>query len=311
MHSDQLSVSDKTKWIKKRALEFGFSDVGIAKAEFLKEEADRLRTWLEKGYHGKMSYMENHFDKRTDPTLLVENAKSIICFTYNYYPEEELPVDKAKIAKYAYGRDYHKVIKKKLKIFYKEMNDTLGPIHGRFFVDSAPIMEREWAKRAGLGWVGKNTLIINPKKGSFFFLAEMVLDIELEYDNPLSDHCGTCTKCIDACPTEAITADGYELDASKCISYLTIELKDEELPIEYKSKMENWAFGCDVCQDVCPWNKFSEPHDEIEFLPKDKLRNLELNSNMSEVDFNASFEGSAVKRTGYKGMLRNLRYLEK
>jgi len=228
----------------------GFSDVGIAKAEFLKEEADRLRTWLEKGYHGKMSYMENHFDKRTDPTLLVENAKSIICFTYNYYP-------------------------------------------------------------AGLGWVGKNTLIINPKKGSFFFLAEMVLDIELEYDNPLSDHCGTCTKCIDACPTEAITADGYELDASKCISYLTIELKDEELPIEYKSKMENWAFGCDVCQDVCPWNKFSEPHDEIEFLPKDKLRNLELNSNMSEVDFNASFEGSAVKRTGYKGMLRNLRYLEK
>ncbi len=301
-----LTPIEKSKWIKQKAIEYGFSEVGIAKAEFLAEEAERLKDWLSKGYHGKMSYMENHFDKRTDPRLLVEQAKSVVCFSYNYFPKEEIHNEKAKLAKYAYGRDYHKVIKKKLKLLFKEMNECFGPVEGRFFVDSAPVMEREWAKRAGLGWVGKNTLIINPKKGSFFFLAEMIIDQELEYDQPISDYCGTCTKCIDACPTAAIKESGYELDASRCISYLTIELKDEKLPAEFQPEMENWVFGCDICQDVCPWNRFSEAHDEKDFLPREELVNLQLNQDMKEEAFEEAFEGSAVKRTGYKGLMRNI-----
>ena len=310
--TDRLTPEQKTSWIKQKAKEYGFDQVGIAKAEFLSEEAEQLQAWLDQGYQGKMSYMENHFELRTDPTKLVDNAKSIICFSYNYYPANAEEDVKNKIAKYAYGRDYHKVIKKKLKVLYKEMQEAFGEFSGRFFVDSAPVMEREWAKRAGLGWVGKNTLIINPKKGSFFFLAEMIIDVELVYDNPISDYCGTCTKCITACPTDAILGDGYELDASKCISYLTIELKDKELPEEFKGKMEDWAFGCDICQDVCPWNRFSTVHDEPDFQQHESFLEIQqMNSeDLTKELFDEVFEGSAVKRTGYEGFVRNVSFLE-
>ena len=303
-----MTTKEKTEWIKRKALAYGFMDVGIAQADFLEEEAQRLRVWLDKGYHGKLSYMENHFDKRTDPRKLVENAKSVICFSYNYFPEKELPSDNPKIARYAYGRDYHKVVKKKMKDLFREMNEALGEVNGRYFVDSAPVMEREWATRAGLGWVGKNTLIINPKKGSYFFLAEMIVDIDLAYDQPISDYCGTCTRCIDACPTDAITEKGFELDASKCISYATIELKDEKLPELFEGKMEDWAFGCDICQEVCPWNKFSTPHHEPDFLPHDKLMSLTRADwgSMTETQFDEIFEGTPVKRTGYSGLKRNV-----
>jgi len=303
-----LTIKEKTAWIKSKALEYGFMDVGIAKAEQLGEEGERLRVWLEKGYHGKMSYMENHFEKRTDPRKLVDNAKSIICFSYNYFPEKVLPEGNPKIARYAYGRDYHKVVKKKMKLFFQEMNEVIGEVNGRYFVDSAPVMEREWATRAGLGWVGKNTLVIHPQKGSYFFLAEMIVDIELEYDQPISDYCGTCTRCIDACPTDAITEKGFELDASKCISYATIELKDEKLPELFDGKMEDWAFGCDICQEVCPWNKFSSPHQEPDFMPHEKLSQLTRADwlDMTEEQFDEIFEGTPVKRTGYKGLKRNI-----
>ena len=287
-------------------------DVGIAKAEQLGEEGERLRVWLEKGYHGKMSYMENHFDKRTDPRKLVDNAQSIICFSYNYYPEKALPDGNPKIARYAYGRDYHKVIKKKMKLLFQDMNNTLGEVNGRYFVDSAPVMEREWATRAGLGWIGKNTLVIHPKKGSYFFLAEMIVDIELDYDQPISDYCGTCTRCIDACPTDAITEKGFELDASKCISYATIELKDETIPSVFDGKMEDWAFGCDICQEVCPWNKFSTPHGEEDFMPHEVLSKLSREDwrQMTEAQFDEIFEGTPLKRTGYKGLMRNVENLD-
>lgn len=303
-----MTTKEKTEWIKRKALEYGFMDVGIAQADFLEEEAGRLRVWLEKGYHGELSYMENHFDKRTDPRKLVDKAKSIICFSYNYYPEKELPAGNPKIARYAYGRDYHKVVKKKMKLLFREMNETIGDVNGRYFVDSAPVMEREWATRAGLGWVGKNTLVIHPKKGSYFFLAEMIVDIELDYDQPISDYCGTCTRCIDACPTDAITEKGFELDASKCISYATIEFKGEKLPELFDGKMEDWAFGCDICQEVCPWNKFSTPHQEADFLPHNKLMQLTRAEwkDMTEEQFDEIFEGTPVKRTGYEGLKRNV-----
>lgn len=308
----EMTKAELTKWVKGRALELGFMDVGIAKAEFLDEEATRLRAWLDKGYHGTMSYMENHFEKRTDPTLLVENAQSVICFAYNYFTEKELESKEYKISKYAYGRDYHKVVKKKLKLLFNEMNEKHGPITGRYFVDSAPIMEREWAKRAGLGWVGKHTLIINPKKGSFFFLAEMVIDMELAYDEPISDYCGTCTKCITACPTDAISEKGFELDASKCISFLTIENKEEAIAESFTGQMEDWAFGCDICQDVCPWNRFSKPHIEENFLPKQALAEMKSEDweNLTQEKFDELFEGSPVKRTGYKGLQRNISFLK-
>jgi len=310
----KLTQKEKTEWIKAKAAELGFLDVGIAKAEFLKDEADRLQDWLNKGYQGKMTYLENHFEKRTDPRKLIKNAKSVVSLAYNYFPEEVInPEGGIKISKYAYGRDYHKVVKKKLKYFFKQMNETFGPLEGRFFVDSAPVMEREWALRAGLGWIGKNTLIINPKKGSFFFLAEIIIDQELDYDAPMTDFCGSCTKCIEACPTEAILGDGYEMDASKCISYLTIELKDEALPSEFGEQMEGWAFGCDICQDVCPWNRFSVPHKEQEFLPSEALKKMEDDSwkKLEEEKFNELFEGSPVKRTGYAGLMRNIDFVSK
>ena len=306
-------LTEKTKWIKDKALELGFLSVGVSKAEFMEEESRRLKEWLGMGYHGKMEYMERNFDKRVDPTRLVEDARSVICFTYNYYTEKEQSDPHApKISKYAYGRDYHKVVKKKLKTLWKAIEEKYGVINGRYFVDSAPILERDWAKRSGLGWIGKNTLLINPKQGSYFFLAEMVVDFELEYDTPIDDYCGTCTKCIDACPTEAINPEGYVMDGSKCISYLTIELKDEKLPTEFKPKMENWMYGCDICQDVCPWNRFSTEHNEDDFLPKADLLNKSKSDwkTMSEEEYDTLFFGSAVKRTGYKGLKRNIDFLK-
>ncbi|WP_255399499.1 tRNA epoxyqueuosine(34) reductase QueG [Roseivirga sp. 4D4] len=295
------------------AQDLGFDFCGISKAEFLSEEAPRLEKWLKNKAHGEMSYMENHFDKRLDPTQLVPGAKSVVSLLYNYYPEKDLAshqTDNPKIAKYAYGKDYHFVIKDKLKEFMHLLEEQVGQVEGRVFVDSAPVMERQWAAKSGLGWIGKNTLLINKDRGSFYFLAELIIDLELEVDGPIKDYCGTCTKCIDACPTDAITP--YELDASKCISYLTIELKDQ-LPSEFKGKMEGWAFGCDICQDVCPWNRFSKPHTEPEFHPKDELIELFNNNwqDLTEEVFRSVFKGSAVKRTKFEGLKRNLDFLKK
>ena len=247
---------------------------GISKAEFLEEDAPRLEAWLQKGMHGEMQYMENHFDKRLDPRLLVDDAKSVISLGLNYFTnEEQVDVLSPKISKYAFGADYHFVIKEKLNRLLKIIKEEVGEVNGRAFVDSAPVLDKAWAKKAGLGWIGKNTNLINKKSGSFFFLAELIIDLELEYDiEPAADHCGTCTNCIDACPTEAIVAP-YVVDGSRCISYLTIELKNE-IPQEFMGKMDNWAFGCDICQDVCPWNKFSVLHNEPAFSPHPDLLNL-------------------------------------
>lgn len=312
MSASESVIREKTDWIKSRALQLGFSAVGISKAEFLQEEADRLKEWLDKGLHGQMKYMENHFDLRTDPRKLVDNCASVISFMYNYYTPESQDQSRYKISKYAFGRDYHKVIKKKLKILSKDIEDRYGTFTGRSFVDSGPVMEREWAKRSGLGWLGKNTLLINPKKGSYFFLAEMLVDFELRYDDSMSDYCGSCTRCIEACPTDAIYEEGYIVDASKCISYLTIELK-EEIPEAFSDKMDNWIFGCDICQDVCPWNRFSTAHEEPEFVIREGIKNMEPKEwvSMDEEEFNKLFSGSAVKRTGYHGLKRNIKFIEK
>jgi len=309
----EFSSPSLTQFTKEKALELGFMTVGIAKATHLKEEGDRLKDWLNKGYQGEMSYMANHFEMRTDPRLLVESAKSIICLSYNYFPESaELSESAPKIARYAYGRDYHKVVKKKMKTLLKEIQTFEPDTKGRCFVDSAPVMEREWAKRAGLGWVGKNTLIIHPKKGSYFFLGVIIIDQEMDYDEPISDHCGTCTRCIDACPTDAIAEEGFVLDASKCISYATIELKADALPKDFEGKMEGWAFGCDICQEVCPWNKFSTPHAEDDFIPKEKLVQLSQDDwkGMEQEAFEDLFVGSPIKRTGFKGIKRNISSLQ-
>mgnify|MGYP000577644840 CR=1 FL=1 len=306
-------ISNNTELVKATAQALGFDFCGISKAEFLKEDAPKLEAWLKRGAHGKMSYMENHFDKRLDPTLLVPGAKSVVSLLYNYYPETDLSQDvpdHSKIAKYAYGTDYHFVVKDKLKTFLQTLKEKIGDIDGRVFVDSAPVMERQWAEKSGLGWVGKNTLLINKQQGSFFFLAELIIDLDLETDGPIKDYCGTCTKCVDACPTDAITP--YQLDASKCISYLTIELKDS-IPQEFSNKMENWAFGCDICQDVCPWNRFSQKHGEPLFSPKKELVELFNNNwqDLTEEVFRSAFKGSAVKRTKISGLKRNLKFLEK
>ncbi len=306
-------ISHNTSTVKTIAKDLGFDYCGISKAEFLAEEAPRLEKWLKHKAHGKMSYMENHFDKRLDPSLLVPGAKSVVSLMYNYYPEKDLSSEKPenhKIAKYAYGQDYHFVIKDRLKDFVHKLETEIGHIEGRVFVDSAPVMERQWAAKSGLGWVGKNTLLINKDQGSFFFLAELIIDLELEADGPIKDYCGTCTKCVDACPTDAITP--YQLDASKCISYLTIELKDE-ISSEFKDQMEGWAFGCDICQDVCPWNRFSKPHNETDFHPKDEFVELFNNNwqDLTEEVFRSVFKGSAVKRTKFQGLKRNLEFLKK
>lgn len=259
-----------------------------------------------------MDYMAEHFDKRLDPTKLVPGAKSVISLVYNYYTEEtQADSDAPKIAMYAYGKDYHKVIKKKLKVLLQRLREEFGEIDGRCFVDSAPVMERQWAALSGLGWQGKNTLLINKKKGSYFFLAEVISDLVLASDHPVDDHCGTCTKCIDACPTGAISEEGYLLDSNKCISYLTIERKDE-IPDEFNGKMANWMFGCDICQAVCPWNKFSSPHDESKFIAKEELlvkSKKEWEEITTEV-FEKLFEGSPVKRTKYAGLKRNIEFLK-
>lgn len=289
----------------------GFLLCHIAKAEFMTEEARRLDEWLSQDYHGDMSYMANHFDKRVDPRLLVPGAKSVISLAYNYYSNvRQIDPEAPQISMYAYGKDYHKVVKKKLQQMLEWMKTSFGNINSRVFVDSAPVLERDWARRSGLGWMGKNTMIIHPKKGSWFFLADIITDLEMVYDQQLSDYCGTCTRCIDACPTEAIHEDGYLMDGSKCISYLTIELK-KKLPLEYKDKMENWMFGCDICQQVCPWNRFAESHSEPAFLPKEKLISMSKEEwhDLSEPLFDELFEGSAVKRTKYEGLKRNIKFL--
>lgn len=301
-----------TEIIRNKALDLGFSFVGMAKAQKMDEESTRLEQWLNKNYHGTMGYMANHFELRTDPTKLVPGAKSVISLMYNYYTDET-PSDPSapKIASYAYGRDYHKVVKKKLKQLSLFMKSEIGDFQGRAFVDSAPVLERDWAKRSGLGWIGKNTLLIHPRKGSYFFLAEIICDLELQYDHPIKDYCGTCTRCIDACPTDAFSENGYLLDASKCISYLTIERKDA-IPQEFKGKMENWMFGCDICQEVCPWNRFSEIHNENDFKARPEL--LEMSKKdwqeITEEIFDEIFRGSPVKRTKYDGLKRNIKFLQ-
>ena len=301
-----------TRFVKETAYALGFQMVGVSKAEFMEDEARKLEQWLNLNYHGEMGYMANHFDKRVNPSLLVPGAKSVISLIYNYFPEEKQHPDAPKLAKYAYGKDYHYVIKYKLKELMKMIQEELGEVSGRVFVDSAPLLERDLAKRAGLGWIGKNTMLINPKKGSFFFLAEVVVDLDLEVDAPMKDFCGTCTRCIDACPTEAIAPEGYYMDGSKCISYLTIELK-ENIPPSFKGKMENWMFGCDICQDVCPWNRFSSPHTEPEFKPADGLLDMKHADweELTEEVFQKVFKKSAVKRTKFSGIKRNLEFLKK
>jgi epoxyqueuosine reductase len=301
-----------TNIIKSKAASLGFSFCGISKAEFLKDDAPKLEQWLAKGFHGKMSYLENYFDKRLDPTLLVPGAKSVISLVYNYFPEKDLAQDgEFKIAKYAYGEDYHFVVKDKLKTLLEETQLEIGEFHGRAFVDSAPVMERSWAKRSGVGWVGKNSLLLNREMGSFFFLAELIIDLELEYDGPVKDYCGTCTACIDACPTDAIT-EPTVVDGSKCISYFTIELK-EEIPSDVSGKFENWIFGCDICQDVCPWNRFSKPHQENRFNASNSLQQMDQKqwTEITEDVFAQLFKNSAVKRTKLSGLKRNIEFVKK
>jgi epoxyqueuosine reductase len=299
-----------TQMIKNKAYDLGFMYCGISKAGFLEEEAPRLEKWLQEQRNGKMDYMSNHFDKRLNPTLLVDDAKSVVSLLLNYYPDEKQTNTDFKISKYAYGTDYHYVIKDKLKELYAFINDEIGEVGGRMFVDSAPVMDKAWAKKSGLGWIGKNSNLIHPKEGSFFFIAELILDLELEEDGPIKDYCGRCTKCIDACPTEAII-EPYVVDGSKCISYLTIELKDALIPGEFHSKMDNWMFGCDVCQDVCPWNRFSKAHGESAFLPHPHLLNMNQTDwkDLTEEVFRELFKNSAVKRTKYTGLMRNIQTL--
>lgn len=304
-------IIEHTAYIKSSAKELGFDYCGISKAEYLKQEASRLKDWLQKGHHGKMDYMANHFDKRLDPTKLVEGAKSVVSLLYNYYPETSLKQDgNFKIAKYAYGKDYHFLIKDKLKELLTRIQEKISYVQGRVFVDSAPILERQWAAKGGLGWIGKNTMLINKQSGSYYFIAEMVLNIELVYDNPIGDHCGTCTRCIDACPTDALKP--YQMDASNCISYLTIELK-EDIPDKFQGKMKNWIFGCDICQEVCPWNRFSKPHNESYFQPNEQLKGMTRNkwTELSEDVFQSVFRKSAIKRTKYRGLIRNIKFNER
>ena len=293
--------------IKKWAKDLGFDFVGIAEAGFLEEEAPLLEQWLNQGQHGKMTYMERYFDKRLDPRKLVDGARSVISVMYNYYPSASQNVDSDyKVSKYAYGRDYHKVMKKQLKTLFETIQQEIGEVNGRVFVDSAPVMDKAWAKNAGLGWLGKNSLILNKQAGSYFFLGELIIDLPLEPDAPTPDHCGNCTRCIDACPTDAINA--YGVDGSKCISYFTIELK-EEMPEEYKDKLNGWIFGCDICQDVCPWNKFAKSHQEPDFEPRDPIVNFNNRDweEMTEEVFQKHFEGTPLNRAKFEGLKRNIR----
>ncbi|NVK27541.1 MAG: tRNA epoxyqueuosine(34) reductase QueG [Flavobacteriia bacterium] len=297
--------------IKRKAAELGFTGCGISKAEFLEEEAPRLENWLNQNHHGTMRWMENHFDKRLDPTLLVPGAKSVISFTLNYFPEKVQNSEAPKIAKYAYGEDYHFVIKDKLRDLMNFISEEIGEVDGRAFVDSAPVLDRVWAAKSGLGWIGKHSLLLTKKEGSFFFIGELILDLELTPDPPTTDHCGSCTACMDACPTEAIVQP-YVVDSNKCISYLTIELRDA-IPEHFAGEMNDWAFGCDICQDVCPWNRFSKPHNEPRFNPKPELLDMKREEWMEITRdvFNEVFRRSAVKRTKFEGFVRNLEFLQK
>ncbi|KGO80521.1 epoxyqueuosine reductase [Flavobacterium beibuense F44-8] len=297
-------------FIKAEAKRLGFLSCGISKAGFLEEEAPRLEKWLNDNRHGKMQYMENHFDKRLDPTLLVDGAKSVISLLLNYYPEQTQTEGSYKISKYAYGQDYHFVIKSKLKELLQSIQEIIGEVEGRAFVDSAPVLDKAWAAKSGLGWIGKNSNLLSKQVGSFFFIAELIVDIDLEYDGVTTDHCGSCTACIDACPTQAII-EPYVVDGSKCISYFTIELK-ENIPADMRGKFDDWAFGCDVCQDVCPWNRFSKPHREPLFNPHPDLLSMTKKDwdEITEETFRAVFKNSAVKRTKFEGLTRNINFLK-
>ena len=303
---DSLTIDIKTK-----AKTLGFMSCGISKAGFLEEEAPKLENWLNKNMNGEMSYMERNFDMRLDPTKIVEGAKSVISLTYNYYTEKTCKDANFKISKYAYGNDYHFVIKNKLKDLFEYIKEKTGDIIGRVFVDSAPILERAWAEKSGLGWIGKNTNLISKKNGSFFFLCEIILDLELEYDHIETDHCGSCTACIDACPTNAIV-EPYVVDGSKCISYYTIELKNN-IPDYAKNTYDEWIFGCDICQDICPWNRFSKPHQEPLFNPNDEFLSISKNDwiEMTKETFNKVFKNSAIKRAGFDGIKRNIEFIKR
>lgn len=302
---------DWSKLIKAEAIRLGFMSCGISKAGFLEEEAPRLEDWLNKNRHGEMRYMENHFDKRLDPTKLVDDAKSVVSLLLNYFPEETQQDPNApKISKYAYGQDYHHVIKTKLKELHFFITENIGEVSGRAFVDSAPVLDKAWAAKSGLGWIGKNANLIQKQSGSFFFIAELIIDLELEYDSITTDHCGSCTACIDACPTKAIP-EPYVVDGSKCISYFTIELKDN-LPTSMQGKFDNWMFGCDVCQDVCPWNRFSKSHNEPLFDPNPDLLSMTKKDweEITQDIFSKVFKKSAVKRTKFSGLIRNINFLK-
>jgi len=307
-----MSKLHAKRLITQKAKELGFFHIGFSKAEFLEEEAPRLEQWLSKNYQGEMSYMANHFDKRLDPRLLVDDAKTVISLLFNYYTDQkQVDPEAPKISQYAYGEDYHYVMKDKLKELIAFIKAEICEVNGRGFVDSAPVMDKAWAKKAGLGWMGKNANLITREQGSFFFIADLIIDVELEADGPITDFCGTCTRCIDACPTDAIVQP-YVVDGSKCISYLTIELKDELLPKEFAGKMDNWMFGCDICQDVCPWNRFSVLHNEERFQPSASLLDLSKDDwqNLQEEGFQVLFQRSAVKRTKFQGLKRNITFLK-
>lgn len=304
-------ITEYTSFIKKTAFSTGFSYCGIAKAQKLNTDAGRLEQWLSKGMHGTMKYMENYFELRVDPTKLVPGAKSVITLLLNYFPSEKQIPSSPKISKYAYGKDYHEVIREKLNFLLQEIKSNIGDIHGRGFVDSAPVLERSWAQRSGLGWIGKNGNLITRQSGSFFFIATLITDLELDYDDPFAkDYCGTCTRCIEACPTDAILPHKV-VDGSKCISYFTIELKNALIPDSMKGKFDNWVFGCDICQDVCPWNRFSRPHDVPEFSPLPEILNLSTAEweAMTEENFRKIFRDSPLRRAKWKGMLRNLKFI--
>lgn len=311
MTASENVAASRSNWIKNRAKELGFSFVGISKADYLEEEAPRLEAWLSNNYHGEMAYMANHFDKRLDPRLLVPGARSVVSMLLNYSTDKSQPEGSPKISKYAYGEDYHFVIKDKLKTLMQNIQGEIGEVNGRVFVDSAPVMDKVWAAKSGIGWVGKHTNLINKEQGSYFFIAELILDLELEADGPVADHCGTCTRCIDACPTEAIV-EPYMVDGSKCISYFTIELKDSVIPSQWEGKFDNWMFGCDVCQEVCPWNRFSKNHNEPRFQPHQDLLKMDKSdwTEMTEEIFQEIFRRSAVKRTKYEGLRRNVKFLQ-
>ena len=295
-------------FIKNKSIELGFISCGISKSGFLENEIGRFESWLKDNYHGQMSYMERNFDKRMDTTKLVAGSKSVISLLFNYFPSKEINNDSFKISKYAYGKDYHFIIKDKLKSLLSSMRNEIGEIDGRVFVDSAPIMEKAWAKKSGLGWVGKNTNLISKKTGSFFFIAEIIVDLELEYDVEVTDHCGSCTACLDACPTDALY-EPYKIDASKCISYFTIELKDQ-FPNELKKDFNDWIFGCDICQDVCPWNKFSIPNKEPLLNPKNEINQYSKKDWLELTDevFKVAFKETPLERTKFKGLKRNIQY---